>query len=261
MLLQGRTSIIYGASGAVGSAVARAFAREGAFVVLAGRRPEPLAQLAEEIQTAGGQALAMPVDATQPDALAQHLEAVVASCGPVRLMFNAVSWDDTQGQPLTVMPFDRFLSPVSTAMTTWFHTGTLLARHMAAHGGGVMLGITANAGRQPFTGVGGFGVACAAVEHLLRQLAAECGPQGVRVCWVRSPGSPDAPGVREAWQLYGASKGLSFDEVHREFAKDVPLRQVTPLAQVANAAVLLASDLAAGMTATLANATGGAQVD
>ncbi len=123
------------------------------------------------------------------------------------------------------------------------------------------LGITANAGRQPFSSVGGFGVACAAVEHFLRQLAVENGPAGVRVCWVRSPGSPDAPGVREAWELYGQQKGLSLDEVHREFAKDTPLRRVTPLAEVANAAVLLASDLASGMTATMANATGGAQVD
>ena len=61
--------------------------------------------------------------------------------------------------------------------------------------------------------------------------------------------------------VYGAEKGLTFEEVHREFAKDVPLRRVTPLAQIADAAVLLASDLAAGMTATVANATGGAQVD
>jgi enoyl-[acyl-carrier-protein] reductase (NADH) len=67
--------------------------------------------------------------------------------------------------------------------------------------------------------------------------------------------------VREAWQLYGNQKGMTFEEVHREFAKDIPLRRVTTLAQVANAAVLLASDLAAGMTATMANATGGAQVD
>ena len=132
---------------------------------------------------------------------------------------------------------------------------------MAQHGGGTILGITANAGRQPFGGVGGFGVACAAVEHYVRQLAVESGPAQVRMCWVRSPGSPDVPGIREAWQAYGAQKGLTFEEVHREFARDVPLRQVTPLAQVANAAVLLASDLAAGMTATMANATGGAQVD
>lgn len=89
----------------------------------------------------------------------------------------------------------------------------------------------------------------------------ENGPRGVRVCWVRSPGSPDAPGVREAWQLRADELGVTFEEVHREFAKDTPLRKVTALAQVADAAVLLASDLAAGMTATMANATGGALVD
>ena len=55
--------------------------------------------------------------------------------------------------------------------------------------------------------------------------------------------------------------GMTFDEVHQEFAKDTPLRKVTALAQIADAAVLLASDLAAGMTATMANAQGGAQVD
>jgi len=54
---------------------------------------------------------------------------------------------------------------------------------------------------------------------------------------------------------------VSFDEVHREFARDTPLRKVTALAQVADSVVLLASDLAAGMTATMANATGGALVD
>jgi enoyl-[acyl-carrier-protein] reductase (NADH) len=54
---------------------------------------------------------------------------------------------------------------------------------------------------------------------------------------------------------------MTIDEVHREFAKDVPLRRITPLAEVADAAVLLASDLASALTATMANATGGAQVD
>jgi NAD(P)-dependent dehydrogenase (short-subunit alcohol dehydrogenase family) len=190
-----------------------------------------------------------------------HLNEVADRFGPVTLMFNAISWEDFQGQVLSDMPFDQFFAPIQTGLTTWFHTGTALARHMAQHGGGTILGITANAGRAPFFAVGGFGVACAAVEHYLRQLAVENGPAQVRVCWVRSPGSPDAPGVREAWQLYGDRKGITFDEVHREFAKDIPLRRVASLAQVANAAVLLASDLASGMTATMANATGGAQLD
>jgi len=97
MLLAGRTAIVYGASGAVGGAVARAFAREGARVVLSARRREPLDQLAMAIGGSGGLADAMTVDATDPLAIQQHLHAVVHCHGPVSLMFNAVSWDDVQG--------------------------------------------------------------------------------------------------------------------------------------------------------------------
>ena len=261
MLLKGRTAIVYGASGAVGGAVARAFAREGAMLVLAARGREALDRVATDIRSRDGLAEVMPVDATDPRSVMLHLNEVTEHFGPVTLMFNAISWEDVQGQVLSDMSFDQFFAPIQTGLKTWFHTGTALAKHMAQHGGGTILGITANAGRQPLFAVGGFGVACAAVEHYLRQLAVENGPAQVRVCWVRSPGSPDAPGVREAWQLYGDRKGITFDEVHREFAKDIPLRRVTSLAQVANAAVLLASDLASGMTATMANATGGGQVD
>jgi NAD(P)-dependent dehydrogenase (short-subunit alcohol dehydrogenase family) len=261
MLLRDRTAIVYGGSGAVGGAVAKAFAREGARVFLAARNRERLQAVADEIASLGGKAEIATLDATDPEAVEAHLATTADSAGPVKVMFNAIDWGDTQGQPLTEMDFARFLRPVQNALTTWFYTGTAVGRHMARNGGGVILGITANAGREPISHVGGFGVACAAVEHYLRQLAVENGPDQVRVCWVRSPGSPDAPGVREAWQLRANELGVSFDDVHREFAKSTPLRRITALAQVADAAVLLASDLAAGMTATMANAQGGAQVD
>ena len=261
MLLSNRTAIVYGASGAVGGAVASAFAREGAHVVLAARRQAPLDQLRATLEQRGGKASALVVDAASAQQVEQHLAEVVARHGPVRLAFNAISWDDTQGRPLTEMPFPQVYRPIEIGLATWFNVGTALARHMGEHGGGTILGISANAGREAFAQVGGFGIACAAVEHFLRQLAVENGPRQVRVCWVRSPGSPDAPGIRDAWALYGREKGLSVDEVHREFAKDTPLRRITSLAQVADAAVLLASDLASGLTATMLNATGGAQVD
>jgi NAD(P)-dependent dehydrogenase (short-subunit alcohol dehydrogenase family) len=261
MLLKDRVAIVYGGSGAVGGAVAKAFAREGARVFLAARSDEGLDAVAAAIRAKGGRAEVAPVDATDKDAVEAHLAGIVDRAGPVKLMFNAIDWGDTQGQLLTEMDLERLLRPVRTALTTWFVTGTAVARHMAANGGGAIVGITANAGREAFSHVGGFGIACAAVEHYLRQLAVENGPHGVRVTWVRSPGSPDAPGVRHAWQLRADERGKSFEDVHKEFAKDTPLRRVTALAQVADAAVLMASDLAAGMTATMANATGGAQVD
>jgi 7-alpha-hydroxysteroid dehydrogenase len=261
MLLSGKTAIVYGASGAVGGAVAKAFAREGARVVLAARGRDRLEAVAATIAGMGGMAAVMPVDATDRGAVEAHLAAAIEAFGPVKVMFGAIDWGETQGAVLTEMRVERLLRPMETALTSWFHTGTVLARHMGEQGGGAIVGITANAAREAYSHVGGFGIACAAVEHFLRQLAVENGPMGVRVCWVRSPGSPDAPGVRNAWQLRADEQGVSFEDVHREFAKDTPLRRVTALAQVADAAVLLASDLAAGMTATVANATGGAQVD
>lgn len=261
MLLEGKTAIVYGGSGAVGGAVAKAFAREGARVFLAARHAEALEAVAVEIRKAGGNAEVSVVDATDAAAVAGHLQRVVDLAGPVKVMFNGSGWVDTQGEVLTEMAFERFIGVIDVALRNWFVTGTALARHMGQHGGGAIVGITANAGREAYSHVGGFGVACAAVEHYLRQLAVENGPAGVRVTWVRSPGSPDAPGVRAAWQLRADERGVSFEEVHADFAKDTPLRRITALAQVADAAVLLASDLAAGMTATMANATGGAQVD
>jgi 7-alpha-hydroxysteroid dehydrogenase len=261
MLLKDRTAIVYGGSGAVGGAVAKAFAREGARVFLAARRLAPLQAVAEDIRAAGGNVEIAPLDASDRDSIDAHLAAIAAKAGPVKLMFNAVGWGGGQGRVLTDVPFDYFMGPVAAGLTTWFYTGTAMARHMGVNGGGAIVGITANAGRQPFSQTGGFSVACAAVEHFLRHLAIENGPHKVRVNWVRSPGSPDAPGVREAWQLRANEWGMTFDEVHAHFAKDTPLRYMTPLAQIANAAVMLASDYAAGMTATMANATGGAQVD
>lgn len=261
MLLKDRTAIVYGGSGAVGGAVAKAFAREGARVFLAARGEAGLRRVADEIIATGGRAEVAPVDAKDEAAVAGHLQRIVDIAGPVKVMFNGVDWADTQGAVLTEMDFPRFIGAVDAGLKTWFVTGTAMARHMAQHGGGSIVGITANAGTQAFSHTGGFGVACAAVQHFLRLLAVENGPMGVRVNWVRSPGSPDAEGVRNAWQLRADEWGMTFEEVHKLFAKDTPLRRVTHLPQIADAAVFLASDLSAGMTATMTNATGGAQAD
>jgi 7-alpha-hydroxysteroid dehydrogenase len=261
MLLKDRTAIVYGGSGAVGGAVAKAFAREGARVFLAARTASTLEQVAKDIRAAGGRADVAPVDATDHDVVEAHLKGVVAAAGPVKIMFNAVGLDDTQGAPLIDMPREKFIAPIVTAMKTWFSTGTANARHMKEHGGGVIVGISANAARQAYEVMGGFGVATGAVEHFIRHLAVENGPFGVRCVCVRSPGSPDAPGVRDAFKLHAKADGISLEEFERRAGSDTPLRRLTPLAQIADVAVLAASDLAGSMTATVFNATGGAQMD
>lgn len=261
MLLRGKTALVYGGSGAVGGAVARAYAREGADVVLAARNRPALEAVAADITASGGKAAVSIVDARDPQAIRAHLDEVAERLGPVKVMFNGVVWDDVQGSGMAEMGYDAVMAPILAGMTTWFHTGTIMARHMAAHGGGVIVGITANVGRVTMANVGGFGIACAAVENFLRQLGQETGQQGVRVCWVRSPGSPDAPGVRDAWNQHAEAVGKTFEQLSQDWGSGVPLGRVTALAQVADAVTLLSSDLAAGMTATFANATGGALID
>ena len=261
MLLKDRTAVVYGGSGAVGGAVAKAWAREGARVFLAARNRDRLDDIATAIRAAGGRAEAAPLDATDHDAVSAHLMEVVRLAGPVKLMFNAVGLDDTQGAPLIDTPRQRFIAPIVTAMQTWFSTGTALARHMKDNGGGVIVGISANAAKQAYEVMGGFGVATGAIEHFIRHLAVENGPYGVRCVCVRSPGSPDAPGVREAFVLHAREEGISLEDFERGAGLGTPLRRLTPLAQIADVAVLAASDLAGSMTATVFNATGGAQMD
>jgi 7-alpha-hydroxysteroid dehydrogenase len=261
MLLEDRTAIVYGGSGAVGGAVAKAFAREGANVFLAARKREGLEAVAAEIRAVGGRAEVAPVDATDHIAVETHLAEIAKRAGPVKVMFNAVGLDDTQGEMLVDVARDKFMAPILTAMKTWFSTGTACARHMAANGGGVIVGISANAAKNAYTLMGGFGVATGAVEHFIRHLAVENGPHGVRCVCVRSPGSPDAPGLQEAFKLHAEAEGISLEEFETRAGANVPLRRLTPLAQIADVAVLAASDHAACMTATVFNATGGAQMD
>jgi NAD(P)-dependent dehydrogenase (short-subunit alcohol dehydrogenase family) len=261
MLLKDKVAVVYGGSGAVGGAVARAFAREGAIVHLAARGWERLDAVAREIGASGGRAKVGTVDVMNRHAVRRHLDDVVTESGPVKIAFAAVDWGDSQGADLVDHDFATFLKPVQNGLLSWFNIGTEAARHMGENGGGAIIGFTANAARQAYPRMGGFGVAGAAVEHFLRHLAVEHGPKGVRCCWVRSPGSPDTPGIREVWTIHAKERGMSFDELHAEFAKDTPLRRIASLSQAADAAVLLASDLASSMTATLANVTGGGQLD
>lgn len=261
MLLKNKVAIVYGGSGAVGASVARAFAREGAVLHLAARGMHGLTAVADEIRHAGGKAETASVDVMDRQAVAAHLRQVASSSGPARIVFAAIDWGDAQGSDLIDLDYESFMRPVQNGLKSWFNIGTEAGRHMGDNGGGVILGFTANAARQAYKQMGGFGVAGAAVEHFLRHLAVEAGPRGVRCCWVRSPGSPDTPGIRDAWTIHAQERGLTFDELHAEFARDTPLRRMASLSQVADAAVLLASDLASSMTATFANTTGGGQLD
>ncbi len=260
-LLAGKRAVIYGAAGAIGSAVARAFAREGAQLFLAGRTPDKVEALALELSQAGAKAGAAGVDALDSTAVEKHLADVVRTAGGVDISFNLIGLGGEQGQPLTSISRESFTTAIDCAMRTHFLTATAAARHMEKSGGGVILALTAQVARKPYVGSQGFGVACAAIEGLWRQLAIELGPSGVRLVTLRSSGSPDAPGVAAAITEHARAAGVSLQEFEARIAEKTMLKHMPRMAEIANAAVLAASDYASSMTAAVLNASCGEIAD
>ena len=264
MLLETKTAIIYGAGGAIGSAVARAYAREGANVHLVGRTFATLEEVAQRIRRDGGAAHVAQVDVLDQAAVAQHADAVAAS-GGIDICFNATSNDDVQGTPLLAMQFEEFLRPVTKAVTAHFNIAIAAGRHMTRRGRGVILVMAG--GREAIPRLGGSHVAWAALAGLCRQLAAEFGPHGVRVSWLLSPGSPGSD--EHDQRQDGTSPGEAEDGTARAEteAAGAPgtagllVRHLPSYDEVANIAAFAASDWARTITASEINCTGGAVVD
>jgi 3-oxoacyl-[acyl-carrier protein] reductase len=258
MLLQDKNAIVYGAGGKIGAAVARAFAREGANVFLAGRTLGTLDDVAEGIAAAGGTAETAEVDALDEQAVEQHARRVAGEAGGIDVAFNAISLGDVQGTPLLEMPLEDYRRPIAVGTTTHLLTARAAARHMLARGAGVIMTLSASGVRiaDPVMGpplMGGFGVACAAIEALTMNLAGELGPHGIRVVCLRPEGIP------ETWREYTeeARQFGDLQEFHDLLEGRTLLRRLPTLAEVADVAAFMASDRASAMTATVVNLTCG----
>jgi len=255
MLLDTKTAIVYGAGGAIGSAVARAYAREGAEVHLAGRTRARSEDVAQRIRHYGGTAHVAQVDVLDPAAVAQHADVVAAS-GGIDICFNATSNDDVQGTPLLAMRFEEFLRPVTKAVTAHFNIAIAVGRHMTRRGRGVILVMAG--GREAIPRLGGSHVAWAALAGLCRQLAAEFGPHGVRVSWLLSPGSP---GYDEHDRRPDGTGPGRTETAGAPGTAGLLVRHLPSYDEVANIAAFAASDWARTITASEINFTGGAVVD
>jgi 3-oxoacyl-[acyl-carrier protein] reductase len=258
VLLENKNAVIYGGGGPVGGAVARAFAREGAKVFLAGRTLAALDVVAREITGAGGAAETAQVDALDEEAVDTFADAVAEKAGGIDVSFNAISHGDVHGPPLIEMPFEDFVRPITIAMKAQFLTAKAAARHMVERRSGVILAITATTARQAISNVGGTGVTFDAIESLCRQWACELGPHGIRVVWLQTTGLPEALADIDLFPDYGTGEAMTRAELISWLQRKTMLNRLTSLAEVGDAAAFMASDRASAMTATAANLTCGA---
>ena len=244
MLLENKNAVLYGGGGTIGGAVARAFAREGATVHLAGRTVSTLQRVAYDIRAAGGKVEVAQVDAFEADQVDEHADSVAAGGGSLDVSFNIISHPDHMGTPAVRMSYEDFEEPVTRRLRTMWITSRAAARHMVEQGSGVILAYGGYG--DPVPNYGGFQVSFGAVEAFRRTLARELGPKGIRVITLQTGGIPE-----------GIPDERTRSAVEKSIAERTMLGRAATLADVGNAAVFAASDWSRALTGTKLNITCG----
>jgi NAD(P)-dependent dehydrogenase (short-subunit alcohol dehydrogenase family) len=263
MMLKEEVAVIYGGGGAIGGAVARAFAREGAKLFLTGRHLAPVEAVAEEVVSAGGSAEAAAVDALDEEAVDRHLKSVIDKAGRLDISFDAIGIPGNKllGVPLVELDVEQFSLPITTYTRSYFLTARLAARRMVANRSGVIMTVTTLQSRTGFPTAGGFGPAMAAKEALTRELSAELAPHGIRVVGLRPQGMPETDALKQAFEPRAKASGMTWAEFQESLASRTHTRRLSTLAEMANVAVFMASEKAGGMTGTTVNLTMGSLDD
>jgi NAD(P)-dependent dehydrogenase (short-subunit alcohol dehydrogenase family) len=263
MMLENKIAVIYGAAGAIGGAVARAFAREGARLFLTGRQKASVEAVAKDIVSAGGSANAAEVDALDEHTIDRHLQSAVAQAGRIDIAFNAVGIPGTTflGTPLINLDVQQFSLPITTYTTSYFLIARMAARRMVANRSGVIITATTQHSRMGIPLSGGYGPAMAAEEALTRLLSAELAPHGIRVVGLRPQAIPETDTLKEAFDIRARTSHVTWEQFQESLASKTHPRRLMTLAEMANVAVFMASDQASGMTGTTVNLTMGSLDD
>ena len=265
MLLANKNAIIYGASGAIGSHISRAFLHAGAQVFLVGRNKEKLDAFAEtlgdkqRVHTAS-------VDVTDQDAVNKHADEVAEKAGSIDISVNVTGVFHVQGVAFPDLSLEDFMFPVNHYIRTNFITAQAAAKHMMQKRSGVLLSISTPGSKLPGTGFMGYGLACSGIEALNRHFAGELGSYGIRSVCLRPDAIPEAIAAgshsKEVFAKATEEAGMSIEQMLEMHAQSGPLLKRLPtLYEVANTAVFMASDHASAITGTVANLTCGSLVD
>jgi NAD(P)-dependent dehydrogenase (short-subunit alcohol dehydrogenase family) len=184
--LEGRTALVTGGSGALGSAMARGLASAGALVIIMGRHAEPCERLAESIRSDGGLALGVACDVLDRGALERAVETIGSAAGPVDILVNAAGGNHPRATTSGEHPFFA-LEPEGVAQVLGVNfTGTFQAcqvfgRTMAGRGQGCIVNIASMSGLRPLSRIPAYSAAKAAVvnftQWLATHLAQEYGPR------------------------------------------------------------------------------------
>jgi NAD(P)-dependent dehydrogenase (short-subunit alcohol dehydrogenase family) len=257
MKLDGQVAIVVGSARGIGAAIARAFAQEGANIVLVDieeMKPK-LDEVAQEINQKGGKAMAIVADATNDGQVSEMVGETVRRWGKIDILINSAGLRGplVPVQEITEPEWDSVLAVNLKAV---FLCCRAVLKTMIKQKRGNIVSISGTAGKE---GMALRGALCAAKWGLLgltQTIAKEAGPFGIRAN-VICPGGVDEPDLRIMYAERAEGLGMAFSELEKSVLEQTPLRKYASHEEIAKAALFLASSDSSHTTGEALNVSGG----
>lgn len=255
MLLEGKNAVVTGVGPGLGRAAARALAREGAAVGLVARNEERLAGIAAEIEADGGRAVPIPADVTKADQCARVAETAARELGGIDVLVNSAFRGDVF-QPFADVDLAQWRKIFEVNLWGALQLTQACVPALRAGDGGSVVMVASMSARKIRRNEAGYAASKGALLTATKSLAAELGPDGVRVNAV-VPGWIWGPNVQLYVDWQSNDRGITQEEVIAEITAAIPLGEIPPQEDIAEAIVFFASPMARMITGQSLDVNGG----
>jgi len=256
MQLRGKVAVVTGAARGLGRVVALRLARDGASVVVADISADGVEDTARAIKAAGGSAVAVPTDVSDPDQATALMDRAVSAFGRLDVLVNAAGV--VHVDPLLDYPPQAWDRVLNVNVKGLFYCLQAAARVMKERGGGKIINVTSPASRQPVPFAVAYAASKAAVDSITRSAAAELARHGITVNCV-APGRMPTAMIEQIESRLSEMTGRPAAELREE--RLPPLGRMCDPEDVAAAIAWLASSESDYMTGGRMNVTGGLELD
>jgi NAD(P)-dependent dehydrogenase (short-subunit alcohol dehydrogenase family) len=254
-MLDGKVALISGVGPGLGRATALAFAREGAAVGLVARNAERVEEVAGEIEASGGRAIALPASITDPDACQGAAAAAADAFGGLDVLVNSAFRADPFVR-FEDVDLERWRKVYEVNVFGSLNLTQAAIPHLKARGVGSIVFVNSMSSRKIRPAEGGYASSKGALLTAVQVLAKELGRYQIRVNSV-VPGWIWGPNVEGYVEWQSRERGVSREAVIAEITADIPLGEIPPQEDVAEAIVFFASDLSRWITGQALDVNGG----
>jgi glucose 1-dehydrogenase len=244
--LNDEVAIVTGGGRGIGRAIARAFAAEGAIVVLADIDPSNMLDAAREIESAGGRTDVMEIDLRYEDQITNMVARTLSKYGRIDILVNNAAIIGPRVE-IADMDLDGWNEVMAINLTAPMLCAREAMKAMVPARKGSIINISSEGGRSGFPGRGAYSVSKRGVIALTETLAIEAGKHGIRVNCI-SPGRVRGEMIENAIRNTSQSLGLTHDQVRERMLTDCSLKRFVEASEIAEAALFLASSASSAIT-------------